>query len=196
MATWPTVRRHVPAPRRRVVPMALGVAAVLAIAGLAGWLHGGPRTAGAASVGRLRVGEPAPVFVVPGLDGGTLALTQYAGRPRVVTFFATSCGECLGDLAVLEPAYLQYRSRGLVVLGIGVEDVASNLKQAVRQFGVSFPVGYDEDGSRVAVPYGLHSVPTTVFIDGRGIVRDVARGSVRGAALGRALKLILPPATP
>lgn len=109
-----------PAGRSRLVLAAVGVAAALAIAALAGWLHGGPRTAGATGVGRLSVGQPAPAFVVPGLDGGMLALAQYAGRPRVVTSFATSCGECLGDLAVLEPAYRQYRARGLVVLGIGV----------------------------------------------------------------------------
>src|SRR5579884_2906339 len=149
-----------------------------------------------ARAGRLSVGQPAPAFVVPGLDGGMLALAQYAGRPRVVTSFATSCGECLGDLAVLEPAYRQYRARGLVVLGIGVEDAASNLRQAARQFGVSFPVGYDEDGTRVALPYGLSSIPTTVFIDAGGTVRDVVRGPVRGAALGRALALILPSAAP
>jgi peroxiredoxin len=182
---------HVPARRGRLVPAALGVATALAIAVLAGWLHGDLRTA-AAGVGRLRAGEPAPAFVVPGLDGGTLALAHYAGRPRVVTFFATSCGECLGDLAVLEPVYRQYRARGLVVLGIGVEDAVSDLRQAARQFGVSFPVGYDEDGSRIAVPYGLESIPTTVFIDPQGIVRAVVVGSVRGAALGRDLALILP----
>ncbi len=185
-----------PAGRSRLVLAAVGVAAALAIAALAGWLHGGPRTAGATGVGRLSVGQPAPAFVVPGLDGGMLALAQYAGRPRVVTSFATSCGECLGDLAVLEPAYRQYRARGLVVLGIGVEDAASNLRQAARQFGVSFPVGYDEDGTRVALPYGLSSIPTTVFIDAGGTVRDVVRGPVRGAALGRALALILPSAAP
>lgn len=144
-----------------------------------------PGTAG------VQVGRPAPAFAVPGLAGGQLAFAQYAGRPRIVTFFATSCGECLGDLAMLEPVYRRYRSRGLVVLGIGVADTAPNLRRAASQLGVSFPLGDDEHGDRVARVYGVSGIPTTIFVDADGIVRAVVHGSVRAATLQRNVALIL-----
>lgn len=195
MTIRPSRYGRAPVARLRVIPVALGIAAALGAVALAGWPHLGSRPTGAGSPPGspgLQVGQPAPAVVVPGLGGGPLALALYAGHPRVLTFFATACGECLGDLAVLEPVYRKHRARGLVVLGIGVEDTAPNLSRAARRLGVSFPLGYDEDGDRVVRPYGLYSIPTTVFIDGDGIVRAVVQGSVRGSTLERDLALILP----
>lgn len=177
-----------------VLGMLAAVTMVVAVA-TGTWPRPVSRQATAASllgIAPLQVGRSAPAFAVPGLTGGQLTLAQYAGHPRVVTFFATSCGQCLGDLAVLEPAYRQYRGRGLVILGIGVEDTAANLRQAASQIGVSFPLGYDDNGDRVARPYGLYSIPMTVFIDVDGIIRAIVQGSVGDAALERNLALILP----
>lgn len=39
-----------------------------------------------------QVGQPAPDFVVPALSGGTVALSEFRGRPVVMNFFARSTG--------------------------------------------------------------------------------------------------------
>jgi cytochrome c biogenesis protein CcmG/thiol:disulfide interchange protein DsbE len=172
------------------IPVPVGLVAGLLVAFVAG---GSPGPGGEAAVpGHLAVGMPAPDFVAPGLSGGTVALAHYAGHPTVVTFFTTLCGECLGDLGVLEPVYRRYQAQGLVIVGIGVGDTAEDLRQAARQYRVSFPLGLDERGDRVAVSYGLTMVPTTVFVDRDGVVRAVVRGALRGAALERHLAEILP----
>jgi peroxiredoxin len=193
----PTPLPHKGTPLRRPLGVAVAALAGVVALGLA-VLLAAPRVAkpagsaaGSSSRVALSVGRPAPAFVVPGISGGEVALARYAGHPRVVTFFATECGACVGDLAALEPLYRRYKGAGLVVLGVGIEDTASTLSRAASRLGVSFPLGYDENGDRVAVPYGLTMIPTTVFIDREGIVRSVVEGSLRGDALRHQLALIL-----
>lgn len=124
-----------------------------------------------------------------------MTLAQYAGHPRVVSFFASWFESCWNDVAMLQRAYSRYHDQGLVVLGVGVQDTVGPLRQIAVRLHVTFPVGYDESGSRVARPYGLYSIPTTVFVDAAGVVKAVVQGRVHSDTLQKYLTLILPAAT-
>ncbi len=172
---------------------ALGVGVLVAV----GWRQSAPATIAPAVLPETvgpKSGHPAPGFAVPGLSGGQVTLAQYAGHPRVVSFFASWCESCWNDMATLQRAYSRYHKEGLVILGIGVQDTVGSLRQIAIRLHVTFPVGYDENGNLAARPYELYSVPTTVFVDADGMVKASVQGRVHSDTLQKYLALILPAA--
>jgi AhpC/TSA family len=65
------------------------------------------------------------------------------------------CESCWNDIAALQRAYSRYHDRGLVILGVGVQDTARSLRQIAMRLHVTLPVGYDENGSLAARPYAV-----------------------------------------
>jgi len=82
----------------------------------------------------------------------------------------------------------------VVLTCISITPVGS-LRQITARLHVTFPVGYDESGSLAVRPYGLYSIPTTVFVDAAGVVKAVVQGRVDSDTLQEYLVLILPAAT-
>ena len=120
-----------------------------------------------------------------------MTLAQFAGHPLVITFFNSDCGVCRPDMSLLEKVYGRYRSRGLVIVGVGVQDTADSLRQMITSLNVTFPVGNDEKGA-AAARYRLTSIPTTLFVGADGIVKRVLEGNLDDRTLQKKLALILP----
>lgn len=139
-------------------------------------------------------GRLAPALAVPALNGGQVTLAQYAGQPRVVSFFASWCESCWNDMITLQRGYERYRAHGVMFLGIGVHDTAGSLRYMTERLHLTFPVGYDERGDLAAGPFHLYTVPTTIFVDAHGVIKGVVQGRVHSDTLQRYLALILPAA--
>ena len=113
-------------------------------------------------------------FAVRTLDGRTLRLAELRGRPVILDFWATWCAPCRASLPQLSAMQGRYGRRGLVVVGLSVDD---GQPQAVRRFAerlrLRFPMAMASED--MLDDYGpIRSIPTTIFIDRRGrIVRRV-----------------------
>lgn len=85
--------------------------------------------AGAAAAG----GPPSDPFV--SIDGGTLSMADYAGRPVLVANTASMCG-FTPQYEGLQDLYDTYRGRGLVVLAVPSDDFRQELSSAdeVKEF--------------------------------------------------------------
>jgi len=68
-------------------------------------------------------GRPAPDFALPDLDGNTLRLSDFSGRPVVLNFWATWCAPCRLEMPELARAAADYADQGLVVLAINQDGV-------------------------------------------------------------------------
>ena len=116
----------------------------------------------------------APAFSLRGLDGKPLRLSDYKGKPVIVDFWATWCGPCRASLPHLDEIQERYRGRGLVVVGLSLDDVGP---QVVRRYAdhmrIRFRLGMADE--RVLDLYGpIRSIPTTFFINKRGdVIRRV-----------------------
>ncbi len=113
-------------------------------------------------------------FTVRTLDGRTLRLSELRGRPVIVDFWATWCAPCRASMPLLNRMQDRFASRGLIVLGLSVDDVPSqDVRGFVQRLRVRFPIGMASES--VIDDYGpIRSIPTTIFIDRHGrIVRRV-----------------------
>jgi cytochrome c biogenesis protein CcmG/thiol:disulfide interchange protein DsbE len=71
---------------------------------------------------------------------------------------------------VLERGWRAYRDRGVVVLGVDIQDKDEAGLKFIRDFNLTFPNAPDRAG-KVSVDYGVYGVPETFFIDRRGAIR-------------------------
>ncbi len=123
---------------------------------------------------------PAPDFTLRGPDGRNLRLGEQRGQVVLVNFWASWCGPCRQEMPQLNRLYDKYRSAGLVMLGVNIDDDARVGAATAQRWGVRFPVLLDEQKA-VTRLYDLGSMPATVLIDRDGRVRYLHRGWRDGA---------------
>ncbi len=157
-------------PLRWLIP--LSVVPLLAL--LAYGFRIDPRAVPAALVGR-----PAPAFTLAPLDGSApVALEHHRGHVVVLNFWASWCNPaCYEEAPVLERQWRAYRDRGVVVIGVDIQDTLPAAQKFVRDFSLSFPNVRDTNG-KVSIDYGVYGVPETYFIDRAGRIRTKQVGAL------------------
>jgi peroxiredoxin len=150
-------------------------------------------------------GDIAPELAVTRADGSTFQLTDLQGRPvRIadlrgkavwINFWASWCPPCQSETPVVRDVADQYRDRGLVVLGISVQETsAENVAAYAAKYQLDYPIAADVTGEiyRLYRPPGL---PTSIFIGPDGVVRSFVLAPLREAAAIAQVEAILPPST-
>src|SRR5271165_2384654 len=90
---------------------------------LAGCLIFGAATAGASlAAAPTMVGKAAPDFVLRGLDGRNLRLSEFRGQVVLVNFWARWAGDSRQEMAALDRINTTYQRAGLVVMGVSVDE--------------------------------------------------------------------------
>ncbi len=119
------------------------------------------------------VGKEAPNFTVKDLEGNPIELSKLRGRRVVLDFWATWCGPCRKEI----PHFIELRKKNpekeLVIIGISKEE-ADQLRSFARKKKVNYPLARAED---LPAPYSeVTVIPTTFFIDRRGVIQEVTVG--------------------
>jgi peroxiredoxin len=118
-----------------------------------------------------RAVRPAPDFRLAGADGATVALSDLRGKTVLVNFWATWCPPCAAETPALEALHRRLGGRGLVVLGISVDESWEAVRPFVARYGVTYTVLLDA-GAETARRYGTWKYPETYLVTGGGqIVR-------------------------
>ncbi len=144
----------------------LAAAATLTVVALAA-------AAGACAPAAKTVAETAaaPDFEIRDLQGTTLTLASYKGKVLVVNFWATWCPPCRKEIPDFIEAYRDYRSQGLEILGLSVDDTTeASLLDWTKRTGINYPVA-------LATPEVLRDfepgqyIPATIVVDPEGRLR-------------------------
>ena len=107
----------------------------------------------------------APDFALPLLSGErTLNSEDLAGHPVVLNFWASWCDPCREEIPVIESVWNEYKDRGVVVVGINVQDTEGAARAFEKEFGMTYPLVTDYEGD-VSKKLGVVGLPVTVFID-------------------------------
>jgi peroxiredoxin len=191
VAWWPGVSRASEEVRRRqAVWGRLGATAglvVLIAVCVAMW---GSAFGTVGVVGRPLPGQTAPRFTVNDLAGNSLALSDLRGRVVVVNFWATWCPPCEGELPDLQALWQAYQARGVVFVGVAMQEEAAEVREMASDAGVSFPLALDPE-NRIASSYGVTAVPETFVIDAEGRVAYFHIGAVGQEQLQQELDSLL-----
>jgi cytochrome c biogenesis protein CcmG/thiol:disulfide interchange protein DsbE len=138
----------------------------------------------------------APAFALTTLDGAPLTLAAYRGKVVVLNFWASWCYPgCYEEAPVLEQNWRAYRERGVVVLGVAIQDRREAAEKFVRDFGLTFPNAQDVKGT-VSVDYGVYGVPETFFVDRHGRIRSKHVSAVTDAVFRSTVERLLAEAGP
>lgn len=133
------------------------------------------------------VGHPAPDFTLQTAVGQTVVLSEITnqsgstGKPVVINFWASWCAPCRVEMPSLQQASVTYNGR-VAFIGINQGEDFSTITDFGSEYNVTYPLLNDPDNT-VNRLYEINSLPTTVFVDQNGIVREVVIGILSDAVL-------------
>ncbi|HEY1778271.1 MAG TPA: cytochrome c biogenesis protein CcdA [Solirubrobacteraceae bacterium] len=112
--------------------------------------------------------------------GRPLTIKGLRGRVVLIDFWTYTCINCIRTLPYLEAWDAKYRSKGLTIVGIEApefpfEKDASNVLDAIHQFGIHYPVVQDNNLDTWNI-WGNDAWPADYLIDSTGQVRYIAVG--------------------
>ncbi len=116
----------------------------------------------------LKIGTAAPDFSLKDLNGNMVKLSDYKGKKVMLNFWATWCPPCKAEMPAMEKFHGEV-GEDVVILAVNI-DARYNVKAYVDKMGVTFPILLDEK-DQVNNDYQILTIPTTFFIDKKGIVR-------------------------
>lgn len=131
---------------------------------------------------RLAIGDPAPDFKLPGIDGRTYTLADFKDAPvLMVIFLSNHCPYSHAAETRLLPLVAELKGRGLAVVAINpnhpdavaiselgygkYNDSFAEMKPYAEEAGFTFPYLYDGETQATAKAYGALATPHVFLFD-------------------------------
>lgn len=133
----------------------------------------------------------APDFTVLDAEGNEVKLSDYAGKPIVLNFWATWCYYCKEEMPDFHTAYGQYPEIQFLMVNAtdGNRETVDSAKAYIQEQEFEFEVLFDTKREAVSAYY-VTSYPTTYFIDKDGTLIAKSSGMIDLSTLEKGIKLI------
>ena len=129
-----------------------------------------------------RVGARAPHWELPDLQGNTIALSDFLGKPLVITFWTTWNAMAADQITILDE-YVSSNTQTLFeIVTINNQEDKSIVSNFIRRGEYQVQVLLDENG-QVGELYQVRTLPVTYFLDADGAVKDIFVGVLSEAQL-------------
>lgn len=149
----------------------------------------GDRARASFSRGIIAPGHAMPAMTAPMVDGREFTLASLRGHPLWINCFATWCEPCNEEMPTVVSIARHEAGHGLRVLGISMSEAAAVLPAFIKRYAIPFPVVLDhEQATRI---WGITDIPTSIFVDAGGIVRQVHLGELDAAGAAKAIAAVL-----
>ena len=126
------------------------------------------------SLAATAVGKKFQNFELADVNGGTVLLSDevFANRYTLVLFWGSWCGDAKEQLAMLSSAYDKYRSNGLQVVAVSLDESVEACKSFVDDLQIAWPQLCNPAGgsAEVAAAYGVTELPAAVLINNKGTI--------------------------
>jgi peroxiredoxin len=138
----------------------------------------------------LAVGTKFPDFDEKDVAGKPFSVANYKGKVVMVDFWATWCGPCVGELPNVLKTYEKHHPEGFEIVGISLDKDQEKLTSFTKEKNMPWQQYFDGLvwQNKLAVKYGVNSIPATYLIDGDGnIIAKNLRGEELEAAVAKAV---------
>lgn len=116
----------------------------------------------------LGVGLKAPDFELENLAGDKVKLSDFVGKKVMLNFWATWCPPCKAEIPDMQKLSLEEQGN-IVILAVNI-DPENDVAGFAKQMGVTFPILLDKT-NKVNKTYQIISIPTSYFIDEKGLIK-------------------------
>lgn len=117
--------------------------------------------------------RPAPKLAANLLSGQPVALEDFRGKVVLIDFWATWCAPCVKSMPQLERLSRAYKDKGLVVLGVSIDEEPSKVAPFVAKRNLTYPILLDNPKSPSWANFRVRSVPMLFLVSRDGqIIRQ------------------------
>ncbi len=126
----------------------------------------------AGSLRRLDIVGKSCIIKGTGLQGEPIDTAKYQGKTILVVFWASWATPVKETLPGLIKAQQKYQDRGLEIIGVNLDNEREDVDAFLKANPLAWPQIFEGGGmeTRLAIEYGITSVPTMFLIDGQGKV--------------------------
>jgi len=79
-------------------------------------------------------------FVLKNEFNAPVKLADLKGKVAIVNFWATWCGPCKTEIPDFVKLYDEYKDKGLVIVGISIDDSPEQLQAFMKEYKMNYPV--------------------------------------------------------
>ena len=133
------------------------------------------------------VGQPAPDFTAMTIDGETVTLSDFAGKPVWLTFGASWCQPCRAENPDIKATAEQYADDGLVVMAVFISEDAAAVKDYADRVGLDY-VKVADPMTELSSQYRILGIPSHFFIDRDGVLQTMKIGSLDAPGMAAAVE--------
>ena len=149
-----------------------------------------------AVIARAETPSSAPLFntALSDLDDKPVTLERYKGKALIINFWARWCGPCRQEIPDLIKLRASYKSKGLEVIGIGIEDKTEAVRDFIKAYEMDYPVVIAKDKGiplMQALGNSKGGLPFTVVVDSHGQIVQSRLGAMKKADLEAAAEMAL-----
>jgi peroxiredoxin len=141
---------------------------------------------------RIKEGDPAPDFSVPGADGKQVSLSDYKGKYVLLDFWASWCGPCRIEMPNVKAVYEKFgQNAKFAIIGLSLDHTPEAAKEYIESNGMKWTQGLLGPWKKTNVPssYGVNGIPAMFLIGPDGKFAAVGlRGDAIMETVEKALK--------
>lgn len=139
----------------------------------------------------LEIGKAAPDFELQATDGTKVKLADLKGKKVILNFWATWCPPCKQEMPEMQKFYEKNKQDVVIAAVNYTPSERANGEAKVKNFasenGLTFPILLDTT-SAVSNTYKVISLPTSYFVDTKGVIRQKYIGPMTEAFMEKTVK--------
>ena len=134
--------------------------------------------------GEKLLNKKVPYFDLPSTSLNRVKLKDYTGKPFIIVFWATWNLESVNQIKILDEYITSTKKKEQLfsIIAISNQEEESVVKSFMRRGGYDVIVGIDKNGS-TGVDFNIKALPTTIFVDSDGYIRDIYTGVLNNSML-------------
>lgn len=117
----------------------------------------------------------APRFTLPDMQDESRELTDYLGKPVIISFWATWCPPCRAEIPYFNRAREKLKDDDVVMLFVNINEGKETIEEYTKQVPINLTILRDEGAGQLQ-NWNITGLPTTFILDSEGRVVYQAMG--------------------